>query len=612
MQRLLKNILKPASIIIACLVLYSCANIVAPTGGPRDEDPPEVLSSNPPNFSPNFNGNQIRVFFNEFIQLKDINQKLLVSPPFEKQPEARLRGKSIIIKFDETLRENTTYNFFFGDAIVDNNEGNAIPNFQFVFSTGPYVDSLSIDGMVTDAFTLKPVQGVYVMLYENLSDSVPYLERPVYLAKTNKDGYFGIGNIRQGNYKIFALEDLNANFRFDLPDERIAFIDSIVVPRFVTPQAPAADPENDHGVAPLPNARTIPSGTPAAIPERPTRPGRPLINQPAASPGITDTARVAEKPKQGMFHLKLFQEADTIQRLVSASILKPGLVQMLFRVPFDTVLVRDLSLQLPEKWFLPEPAPTRDTLLLWLLPPFADSLNLEVADRGAVLDTINLTTRPREVRQRGSAREATPALNLRLNTGRGSPLPYYMPLIITAENPTNRIDTTLIKIMTADSVFVAPDFEFSDPLKRHLRLKTDLAQQKNYLLEILPGAFTDIFGNKNDTLRTNFSTNRFEDYGTIILVLSVQQGPGQFLLQLTDKDGKTLRENIINGSGTYEFKNLVPGHFGLRLIHDLNKNGLWDTGHYLRKIQPEPVYLFDGMLQVRQNWESEMSWDVNL
>ncbi len=609
MQRLFKNIRKPAFIIIACLVLYSCANIVAPTGGPRDEDPPEVLSSNPPNFSPNFTSTQIRVFFNEFIQLKDINQKLLVSPPFEKQPEVRLRGKSIIIRFDETLRENTTYNFFFGDAIIDNNEGNPIPNFQFVFSTGPYVDSLSIDGRITDAFTRKPVQGVYVMLYDNFSDSVPYLERPVYLAKTDKEGYFGISNIRQGNYKIFALEDLNANFRFDLPNERIAFLDSIVVPRFVEPQAKAEDPAHDHDDAPAPTVRSMPGGAPPATP---TRPGRPALNLPAGTRALTDTIRLAEKPKPVMFQLGLFQEADTLQRLVSTSLLKAGLVQMLFRVPFDSVSVLDLSQQLPEKWFLPEPAPNRDTLLLWLLPPIADSLKLEVADRGFVLDTINLSTRPRELRQRGAAQEATPALNLRLNAGRGLPLPYFEPLKITAENPTKRVDTTAIKIMTADSVFVVPDFEFTDPLKRHLKLNTALEPQKNYLLEILPGAFTDIFGNTNDTLRASFSTNRLEDYGTIILLLGIEAQEGQFILQLLDKDGKSLTERIIKGAGTYEFNNLLPGNYGLRLILDLNQNGRWDTGHYLLKKQPEPVYLYEGMLQVRQNWESEMNWDVNL
>jgi len=618
MQHLSGKFQKAAAAFIAFLVLYSCANIVAPTGGPRDEDPPVVLSSNPPNFSPNFKGNQFRIFFDEFVQLKDINQKLLISPPFEKQPEVRIRGKSIIVQFDEELRENTTYNFFFGDAIVDNNEGNAIPNFQFVFSTGPYVDSLSIAGKVNDAFSLKPSAGIYVMLYDNIYDSVPYLERPVYLAKTDKEGNFGISNIREGQYKIFAIEDLNANFQYDLPNERIAFLDSLIIPKFVEPPTIIEDHdldhdhdlEHDHGHEHdhigVPGIEIMPVDVP------PVQPGVPDLFLQAGDTHVADTVPVAAQPRQTRYHLRLFQEADTVQRILSTSLVRVGLLQMAFRVPFDSIAVRDLSEQLPEKWFLPEPSKNRDTLLLWLLPPIADSLNIEVSDRGLVLDTLKLSARPREVRGRGATLEADPKVSLRLNATRGSALPFFEALTITAGNPIERLDTAAIHIMTADSVWVEPNFEFIGTVQRRLELITALEQDESYSIEILPGAFTDIFGHANDTLRANFKTTRFEDYGMIILNLGIEEALGQFILQLLDKDGKPLIEKVIPGAGAYEFKNLQPGNYGLRLIHDMNANGKWDTGHYLRKIQPEPVYIYDGVLQIRQNWESEMNWDVNL
>lgn len=606
-------LLRFAITLITGLILFACANVVSPAGGPRDETPPVVVRSTPPNFSPNFEGGEIRIFFDEFVQLKDINQKLLISPPLEKQPEVRIRGRSVVVALEEELRPNTTYNFFFGDAISDITESNAIPNFQFVVSTGPYVDSLSIAGRVTDAFSLKPVDGIYVMLYEEIYDSVPYLERPVYLAKTDKEGRYGISNIREGKFMMFALEDLNSNFNYDLPNERIAFLDSLVVPEYFEPSAiddgGEADHDHDHD-GDHDHAHAEHNGLPQkeSVPES----GTPVLLSPS-SEEQTEADSIIATPGLPQYLLRLFQEADTVQRIVSTSLVRNGLINMVFRVPFDSVSIRDLSASLPENWYLPEPSLNRDTLMLWLLPPVADTLSIEVSDRGLVLDTLKVSTRPRETRGRAAATtETIQTVGLRVNANRGTRLPYFEPLVITATNPLEVFDSTAVSMMTADSVAVEVSFTFADTVKRRVKLITPLEQAEDYLLEILPGAFTDIFGLTNDTLRATFSTTEFENYGMVILNLEVEEAPGQFILHLLDKDQKMLQEKFIPGSGIFEFRNLLPGNYGFRLIHDLNQNGKWDTGHYLRKIQPEPVYLFEGVLQIRQNWESEMNWNVNL
>ncbi len=613
-------LLRPVIFLAAGLFLFACANVVSPTGGPRDETPPVVVRSTPPNYSPNFVGGEIRIYFDEFVELKQINQKLLISPPLEKQPVVKLRGRSVIIELEEELRRNTTYNFFFGDAIVDITEGNAIPNFQFVVSTGPFVDSLSIAGRVTEAFSLKPAEGVYVMLYDQDYDSIPYLERPVYLAKSDKEGRFNISNMREGIYKIFALDDLNSNFLYDLPNERIAFLDSLITPQYVEPVAQIEDPdldhEHDHEYG---HDHGAPDEFPAALPEGEA----PDVGLPEDHQAVEDSfAGMAASMDAVQLELRLFQEADTVQRIMSASLVRSGLMQIVFRVPFDSLAVRDLNGALGPDWYLPERSKNRDTLLLWLIPPAADTLYLEVADRGQVLDTLLLSTRPREVRGRGAAAaETIETVGLRMNASRGTKLPYFEPLTITASNPLQAFDATAISLMTADSVAVEVAFDFADAVQRRVKLLTTLEQGQGYLIEILPGAFTDIFGLTNDTLKASFTTTQFEDYGILFLILEVNQPsvaddetqlPGQFLLQLLDKDGKMLREKNIAGSGLYEFEHLLPGNYGLRLVHDLNKNGRWDTGHYLRKIQPEPVFLFDGVLQIRQNWESEINWNVNL
>jgi len=214
---------------VACvLIVYSCANIVPPSGGPKDVIPPRVIKCVPENRSVRYDAKQIRIDFDEYIQLKNLNSELLVSPPMELMPDVSVRGKSLVIKIADTLKAHTTYNFYFGNSVVDITEGNSLSNFQYVFSTGDFVDSLSIKGFVNEAFDLKPAEGVFVMLYDSIADTVPYFQRPLYLTRTDKTGYFELNNLRDTLYKIFVLKDANSNLLFDLPYEKIAFADSAV------------------------------------------------------------------------------------------------------------------------------------------------------------------------------------------------------------------------------------------------------------------------------------------------------------------------------------------------------------------------------------------------
>lgn len=588
--------------VLTVLFFFACANVVSPEGGPKDETPPQVIRSTPENFSPNFEGQEIRIFFDEFIQLKEINQKLLISPPMETPPEVKLKGRSVILELKDTLRSNTTYNFFFGDAISDITENNPIPNFQFVISTGPFVDSLSVSGQVNDAYTLEPAAGIYVMMYDNIYDSVPYLERPVYLSKTNKEGFFGITNMRTGQYMMFALEDLNSNFLFDLPNERIAFSDSLITPVYVEPRVNPASTAGDS--IPSPSGESQ-GGAISLQGEQPGLLAPPLVEQ-SASDSLPGT------PASRELRLRMFVEADTLQRVISSAAPRNGLVSLVFRVPFKNISLRDLSDTLPDPWYVPEPSLLRDSLSLWMLPPIPDSLWIEVMDGGIITDTLRIAAKPREVRGRGAAEETTPTLALRINASRSNPLPFFNPLTFTAGAPLQHFDQEKIQLMTADSIKVGFSLMFVDELKRRVSLSDTLAQGANFQLEILPGAFTDIYGTTNDTLRAAFSTSKPDDYGMVILNLEMSGSDGPMILQLVDRDKKTLEERIITGGGIYLYRNLLPGNYGFRLIRDLNANGVWDTGNYLKKIQPEPVYLFTGVLQIRQNWESEISWNVNL
>ncbi|MCK5170734.1 MAG: Ig-like domain-containing protein, partial [Bacteroidales bacterium] len=229
------SILKVICLLLISAMFFSgCAKIVAPTGGPKDEEHPLIVEIDPPDKTVNFDSKKISITFNEFIQLKDLNNNLIISPPVEEKPDIKVKGKALVIEFAEELKDSTTYNIYFGNSVQDYNEGNPIENFQYVLSTGSYIDSLSIKGQVINSFNLLPEEGVFVMLYKDSEDSVPIKQIPDYISKTNEEGYFRINNIRENQYKLFCLRDLNKNYLFDLPSEEIAYTDSLIQFELVT------------------------------------------------------------------------------------------------------------------------------------------------------------------------------------------------------------------------------------------------------------------------------------------------------------------------------------------------------------------------------------------
>ncbi len=210
------------------LLLNSCAIQVPPGGGLKDVLPPKLLSTEPQNYSTNFRGKDIRFDFDEYIYTPDLSEQLIVSPLLKYTPETKVKKKSLLIHLQDTLLENTTYTMNFGKGISDNNEGNKLENFQFVFSTGPVVDSLSISGSVYNAFNKKAEAGILVMLYRKSEDSLPFLERPIYFARTSDSGEFVIRNISQGFYKIISLKETDGNYLYTAGEESIGYADTLV------------------------------------------------------------------------------------------------------------------------------------------------------------------------------------------------------------------------------------------------------------------------------------------------------------------------------------------------------------------------------------------------
>lgn len=219
-------------LIVIALLQTNCANTKTPTGGPKDETPPQIDSSEyfTPNLSTNFSATEIVLPFDEWVVLNDVFKQVVISPPLENPVNMSLKKRTVILDFSkETLRQNTTYTINFGESIKDLTEGNFQKNFRYIFSTGPFIDSLELSGSVRDALTDKAIENVLVILYDNLEDSVVFKERPYYFGRTDKSGKFTIPYVKSDTFKVFALLEKNLNYLFDSPNEQIGFLDTAII-----------------------------------------------------------------------------------------------------------------------------------------------------------------------------------------------------------------------------------------------------------------------------------------------------------------------------------------------------------------------------------------------
>ncbi len=206
----------------------SCANMIPPTGGPKDTLPPVLVSAQPVPRTLNFTGNRIIINFDEFIDLKDVRQSLIVSPVPKIEPQVESKLRTITMRLKDTLQPNTTYSFNFGNAVRDINEGNILRNYTYVFSTGKTIDSLTYSGRVVQASTGKPDSTLVAMLYDKIYDSAVAKERPRYIARVDSNGNFKFRYVKAGTYALFAMKDESGQHIYTSPSQTFAFADSTV------------------------------------------------------------------------------------------------------------------------------------------------------------------------------------------------------------------------------------------------------------------------------------------------------------------------------------------------------------------------------------------------
>lgn len=535
--------------LLICVVLFAaaCAIRVAPTGGPKDETPPKLVSASPDTFSTNFNSNTIEFEFDEYFQLNDLSGRLVVSPPLEKAPIPKIKGKKLILELQEPLKPNTTYNFNFGNAIADVNENKAMAGFNYIISTGGYIDSLRTSGVVTNAYTGLPEKDVTVLLYKGIDDSLPYKEKPAYFAKTIDGGTFTIDYIAPGKYKMFALKETNNNYLVDSDDELIAFTDSLIdVGQNKTAALKLFQPIKSKqklikGEFKLPGKLTL----------RFNRPVKKLKVQNFFNPADTAFYITEPNPKQDSLTLWLTNKlADTLKYIISDE-----------GVALDTIAFNNIR-----------------------------AVRRSGRNTSAVVVDTALTTN---------------YLNLK-----GGKLDMGNKIVLRFNHPVDSIDFDKIKLLSEGSEVVYTS-SLDTVLKRELTIKYLFKEEVNYKLEIPKGAIKDIFGFKNDTLNTAFTLKSERDYGNLTLTITLPDKGGNYLFNLLNAKGDVLKEMRINSSQKIDFGLLEPANYSFRLIEDLNNNGRWDTGNYFSHKQPEVVYYSTEKPNVRAAWELDAEWKLN-
>ncbi|PZX18600.1 Ig-like domain-containing protein [Breznakibacter xylanolyticus] len=575
-----------------------CANPGTPTGGAKDEQPPRVRKSVPLDGALNFTGKEVSIEFDELIQLKDVNQKLVVSPPMNKVPTVVARGSELLVTFEEDLQENTTYTLDFADAISDNNEGNVLPNFRFSFSTGDVVDSLSVSGHLFDAENLAPTAGSLVFLHSNLSDTAFQTLVPVRLAKTDEKGYFSIRNVRPGSYRVYAITDANANYRFDQPGERIAWYDSLVVPAF--------------------EYRTVAD----------------TIKAPKPSEGSSVDTLVADSVvyRQELAYipdsLKLFMFSDPVrqQYIKSSDRKEKGRLNLVFGARVEGLKMEPLLDSVDDEWFIPEFSQGRDSLSVWLRDTMLianDSLPLAVSYATVdslmqpIFKTDTLTfyyfaddTPKKESKKKKDDQEMdeVPSLgikDLKSSLDIFSRLSFYLD---AAPVYFNEQGLRLSKMV--DSTLVDQSFNVIRDSLNVRRFSVDRVWESGaaYELVVDSATFRDVYGRVNKPLKFKTTINKEDSYATLYLTV---ENPGEkWLVQILNAGNESVdRQARVPANGKIAFRLLKPAEYLLRIVVDVNDNGRWDSGDYLLRRQPEVLMYYPEKIAARANWDHNVKWN---
>lgn len=575
------------------VILGACASMGRPEGGPRDVTPPVYVRSNPGSGQRNFSGNKVEVWFDENVQLDDAFNKVIVSPTQKQTAVVRSLGKRVYVELRDSLQENTTYTIDFADAIKDLNEGNILDGFALDFSTGPDIDTLRISGIVLEARTLEPAQGMTVGIYADPVDSTLTTTPFQRLARTNQYGQFTIRNLKPGKYGVYAVNDVNRDNRWDRSED-VAFLGTLVSPYVenITVNDTLRDnADNDSivsrdGVAYFPNDVLLT-----------------WFNEDYKSQYLRDHAR----PERRKVTIGMAAPADSLPTLAVVGGALNG-----HNILDHAVLQKN---------------PTNDSLTYWLRDPeilSIDSLFLNVRHRYTDSldqlawknDTIRFFWREPKAKKedKKDKNDTIPKIDfLNLQVTSNMQHDVYMPLRLKSATPFQNFDTAGIHLeMLVDTLWTPAPIKTitADSLNPLLQTVIDFERipGQKYRLSVDSLAVTDIYGLWNKPINHEFTIKKLEEYSNISFKISGADSIPVVveLLDSSDKPVYTAKAN--NGTAVIPYIN--PGTYYARLFLDSNNNGEWDTGNIAEHRQPEEVYYYNGKLELKANWDIDQPWDI--
>ena len=612
-------------------LLAACASIGSPEGGPRDYTPPQVVKSSPEPGTLNFKGQKVEITFDEIVNLKNQQKKVVISPAPRTQPLIRAVGKKVTVEFRDPLEENTTYVIDFSNAIEDNNESNQLDGYAFVFSTGDAIDTLAVSGIVLRANDLEPMQHVIVGLHSNLDDTaftcLP-LER---VSRTNDLGKFTIQGLKPGSYHVFALNDVDGDYRMARTED-IAFLDEIVVPdtrEYTSQDTVFTFDRKVDTVVTATHTLFLPNDLLLC-----------MFNENYHSHYVRQTAR----PEANKLHVLFGAPNDSLPEL---EVLRPAEHQ------------RD--------WYRVERTPQNDSIFYWLtdsaliktdtiivamtylrtdtadrLEQVTDTIRFGYRKPGAQIKEEEKKAKERAEREKRLAQllekqekaavqgkelsegeleelkelqrpdpDATPTVTMDLV--KSGTLDVGDSIILKFDTPIAGIDPGGVRLeIKRDTLWVPypgalPHFvPVDDCTPLRYWLPVEILPDSTYRLTVDSAAVTSVYGRPNAPLSKEIKVRGLEQYANVYFKVNVRDHAFVELLSSGEKVMRTV--DVKNGA--FEIDNVSPGYYYLRLTIDRNGNGKWDTGNYANHLQPEEVYYYPKKLRLRANWDLDENWNI--
>ncbi len=602
-----------AAVAALLLMLSACARMGNPDGGWFDEQPPRVVGSMPKEQSIGIGNKKITIFFDEYIKLDNPSEKVVISPPQLEQADIRTHGKRITVELKDSLKPNTTYTVDFSDAISDNNEGNPMGNYTFTFSTGDHIDTLEVGGTVLEAENLEPIKGILVGLYDIGDGSSDFSATDTLLrsapmqrvSRTDSRGRFHVKGVAPGRYRVFALQDVDANYVWNAKSEKVAFLHTVVVPT-----------------------------------------SKPDVRQDTL---WRDSLHIADIVQTGYTHflpddlvLRAFTEKQTDRYYIKSERTEANNFKIYFSYGHEKLpRIRPLDFD-STSTIIVEPTVNQDTITYWLADTALvnrDTLTVEMNyfanDTTGVLrehtDTLTLLSKQpysRRLKQQQEAFEKWQKQQERRRK-RGQPVQESMPApelkmeymvpsgLDPDHNLTFKSPTPLVKADTAaihlyqkiDTLWYRAHYLFGEKpgYPRNYQLISEWQPGSEYSLEIDSAAFVDIYGTASRAYKQGFKVRSTDEYATVVITLSGMNGKNA-VVELLSQSDKPVKKTTAEG-GVATFYYVKPGTYYMRMFVDENNNGLWDTGSYTELRQPEPCYYYPGKLECRAKWDLRQTWD---